>query len=340
MSGRIVFLYSELAGYVLACLRALAAERDVAVMHWPVNPEAPFALPAESPLGLRDRSGLSRADIAAWVDAQEPVALVVSGWMDADYVAVARRWRRRVPVVLTLDNPWRGDWKQWAAVLASPVHVRRVFNRVWVPGEPQRAFARRLGAGPVAEGMYCADVHAFDAAWAERAPQQRLLYVGRYLPFKGVEELWAAFEEVAERHPGWELHAVGSGAGWDARRVHPAIVHHGFLQPEELAPLVASAAAFVMPSHKEPWGVVLHEMAAAGVPLIASDAVGAATRFLVDGENGYVFPAGDAAALAEAMERMITAGAAARAAMGERSRERALAWTPERWARTLMELMG
>ena len=41
-----------------------------------------------------------------------------------------------------------------------------------------------------------------------------------------------------------------------------------------------------MPSKKEPWGVVLHEMAIAGLPLLASRAVGAATKFIVPTKNG------------------------------------------------------
>ena len=69
--------------------------------------------------------------------------------------------------------------------------------------------------------------------------------------------------------------------------IHPKIVHHGFLQPHELTPHLIDAAAFVMPSKKEPWGVVLHEMAIAGLPLIASLRVGAASHFLQNCVNGF-----------------------------------------------------
>ena len=44
-----------------------------------------------------------------------------------------------------------------------------------------------------------------------------------------------------------------------------------------------------MPSKKEPWGVVLQEMAIAGLPLLTSQHVGAATMFLEEHENGLVF---------------------------------------------------
>ena len=44
-----------------------------------------------------------------------------------------------------------------------------------------------------------------------------------------------------------------------------------------------------MPSKKEPWGVVLHEMAIVGLPLLVSDQVGAASMFLKSGANGFAF---------------------------------------------------
>ena len=341
MKGRIVFLYSELAGYVLACFEALASNEDceVAVAHWPVNAEAPFELPSNPPFVLQDRSRLSAPELNRWVEAQNPIALVVSGWMDPDYVAVARRWRRTIPVVLTLDNPWTGSLRQWAAAWTAPFWIRQIYDRVWYPGAPQRQFAQRLGFERRSEGMYCADVGAFDAAWKGRNPKHRLLYVGRYLSLKGVDELWTAFGQLASQFPDWELHAVGTGDGWDDRLEHPQIVHHGFLQPDELAPLVASASALVMPSHKEPWGVVLHEMAAAGLPLVASDAVGSTTRFLVPHENGFIFPAGDADALTEALESMMKLTDTERARMGHASRALALELTPKKWAATLLELI-
>ena len=68
--------------------------------------------------------------------------------------------------------------------------------------------------------------------------------------------------------------------------IHPKIIHHGFLQPHELTPHLIDAAAFVMPSKKEPWGVVLHEMAIAGLPMLASRAVGASTEFIDSTKNG------------------------------------------------------
>ena len=52
-----------------------------------------------------------------------------------------------------------------------------------------------------------------------------------------------------------------------------------------------SGDLFLMPSSFEPWGVVVHEHAAAGFPLLLSDAVGAGERFLEAPRNGTAFRA-------------------------------------------------
>ena len=50
------------------------------------------------------------------------------------------------------------------------------------------------------------------------------------------------------------------------------------MQPEDLLAFMSTGKAFVLPSTFEPWGVAVHEFAAAGYPLILSDAVGALAR--------------------------------------------------------------
>jgi glycosyltransferase involved in cell wall biosynthesis len=293
---RILFLYSELAGYFLSCAEELGKHPDVeavAIVHWPVNPEAPFQFQSTEQYTLIEKKVLG-ARLDEYVQEFRPTALVCSGWMDRDYNRVARTWCPQIPVVLTLDNWWTGSWKQWLAVLTSPWYIRRHFNRAWVPGAPQKPFAERMGfrGQRLALGSYCADARPFERVWEERQgrePSKKLLYVGRYLEVKGVVELWEAFARLSDAYPEWELHCIGIGDFWEQRKIHPKIFHHGFKQPHELHPYLVDAACFVMPSKKEPWGVVLHEMAIAGLPLLASEHVGAANAFLKNNVNGFSF---------------------------------------------------
>lgn len=341
---RILFLYSELAGYFLACAKELGNHRgvdSVDIVHWPIHPEAPFQFESTDQYTLHLKANFNRQELMSFTEQIQPTAIVCSGWMDTDYNAIAKNWCGKIPVVLTLDNWWTGSLKQWLAVVTSPFFIKRRFTKAWVPGKPQRPFAKRLGfrGMNLATGSYCADPEPFLKVWESRklrAPSKKILYVGRYLEFKGIRELWAAFAELSSDFPRWELHCIGTGELWDERVIHPKIFHHGFKQPDELAPFLVDAACFVMPSKKEPWGVVLHEMAIAGLPLLASNHVGAATTFLHPGENGEIFELQN---FTQVLRSFVSEDEANQLAMGRVSHEVGRDWTPLNWVHTLVELL-
>lgn len=341
-SHRILFLYSELAGYFLACAKELGKTNwveAVKVIHWPMHPEAPFEFNSSNEYELLEKSGLSRKQLHEEVASFRPSAIVCSGWMDSDYNSVARIWRKNVPVVLTFDNWWTGSLKQRLAVLTSPIFIKRHFNRAWIPGQPQMTLAKRLGFAKehISTGFYCADPEPFKDICKERqeiALKKKLLFVGRYLAIKGIRELWETFAELSEEHPDWELHCIGTGNLWAEREIHSKIIHHGFVQPDELYEHVVDAAAFVMPSHKEPWGVVLHEMAIAGLPLLANPQVGSASCFLQD--NGIAIPEHG---MREALLAFMSMSEDSLRAMGNRSHAISLTITPSIWASQLKSLL-
>lgn len=341
---RIVFLYSELAGYFLACAKELGQHPEVEsvdIVHWPVNPEAPFKVGSMEHYTLHPKADLNRMKLQSLMHRIQPTAIVCSGWMDSDYNAVARSFCKRLPVVLTLDNWWTGSLKQWLAVATAPFFISRRFNRAWVPGAPQQPFAERLGfrGSKLATGFYCADPRPFQKIYEARQKRQaskKLLYIGRYLEIKGVIELWTAFAQLSEAFPEWELHCVGTGELWEERLLHPKIFHHGFKQPEELAPYIEDAACFVMPSKEEPWGVVLQEMAIAGLPLLVSDQVGAVSAFLQPGKNGEVFVL---QSLPEVLRSFFSHTLEEHLSMGQKSHNLGNNNTPHHWYTKLLKII-
>ena len=341
---RIVFLYSELAGYFLACAEALGQHSDVDsvdIVHWPVHPEAPFQYSSTAHFTLHPKENHDRPSLKHLLKQINPTAIVCSGWMDADYNALAKTYRKRIPVVLALDNWWTGSLKQRLAALAAPWLIRRLFNRAWVPGEPQIPFAQKLGFSghALATGFYCADPNPFSDIYKKRktvSQSKKILYIGRYHEVKGVRELWSAFMELSSDFPEWELHCIGTGELWDCRSIHPNIIHHGFKQPSALAPYIVDAACFVMPSKKEPWGVVLQEMAIAGLPLLTSQHVGAATMFLEEHENGLFLAEGN---LSQHLRQVMMLSVHDRVAMSEKSHRLGLQMTPADWIHKLLTLV-
>ena len=92
----------------------------------------------------------------------------------------------------------------------------------------------------------------------------------------------------------------------------------GHVRLEDLPGYYACADVFVLPSWGEPWGLVLNEAMAAGLPVIATDQVGASVDLIRDGVNGYVLPARDPAALARALHQVLADPSRA-AQMGQQS---------------------
>ena len=103
---RIVFLYSELAGYFLACAEALGQHPEVAsvdIVHWPIHPEAPFQFESTPQYTLHPKEKHNRESLNQLLAQINPTAIICSGWMDSDYNAMAKAHCKRIPVVLTLD---------------------------------------------------------------------------------------------------------------------------------------------------------------------------------------------------------------------------------------------
>ncbi|HRH38088.1 MAG TPA: glycosyltransferase family 4 protein, partial [Flavobacteriales bacterium] len=306
----VLFLYTELAPYVLTCMGALAEEHgiDVHVVHWPVNKEAPFQLEAGKGVTLHDRSGLDDEQLLALLDRVAPMAVFASGWVDKGYLGACRTARvRGIRTVMCFDTAWRGTWRQRANTIASRMWMQRTFSHAWVTGALQAEYASRLGFAKerMRTGFYSAATDGFLRIGTRLMNERksvwphRLLCVARYIPTKGQQLLCDAFAELCNEGGAgdWELDLVGTGELYNTvcsspSGTHPRIHHLGFKQVGEMEAVVNHAGAFVLPSTYEPWGVVVHEHACLGLPLLLSSAVGAGERFLKDGENGLLFQAG------------------------------------------------
>ncbi len=83
-------------------------------------------------------------------------------------------------------------------------------------------------------------------------------------------------------------------------------VFTGFQNQSKLGRFYSAADCLVQPSWSETWGLVVNEALQFGMPVIVSDRVGCWRDLVIPGETGYVFPAGDAAALADCMSRVIS----------------------------------
>jgi len=99
----------------------------------------------------------------------------------------------------------------------------------------------------------------------------------------------------------------------------------GFRNQGELPKFYAMADIFVMPSTHNPWITVVNEAMCGGLPVVASDAIGAAADLVYDGENGYKYEMGNVDELAMRLDEL-AADPTQRKRMGDRSREIMSTW--------------
>jgi glycosyltransferase involved in cell wall biosynthesis len=346
---KIVFLYTELAGYFLSCINELIKRKNVEVhiVRWPVNKEAPFDFNFSNAVKVYNRNDFSDKSLLELVKTLNPSIIYCSGWIDKGYLHVCKQYKKHIPVIVGFDNQWKGSLKQHVAALLSFTKIHPYFNHCWVPGKPQYAYALRLGFKPkhILTGFYSADYdlfHGFHEKYLESKAAsfpKRFIYVGRYYNFKGIEEMWQAFINLDNRlNTNWELWCLGTGS--IPPIAHPKIKHFGFVQPDRLEEFVCKTGVFILPSRFEPWGVVVHEFAAAGFPLLCSEAVGANSAFLEEGVNGYVFEVKNSVAIEKAMEKIINKSDKELIRMGSVSAKKASSITCYKWAESLMSLLN
>jgi len=147
-------------------------------------------------------------------------------------------------------------------------HAEQVARELELPSSR----IRKVGAGYRDDVFRCRD-------GGGRA--ERILYVGKYSPAKGLPCLLDAVDRLAANRPGCELHVVGDGAGAEAealrermRGMSPRVVLHGALSQEALAEQFNRCAVCVLPSFYEGVPLVLAEALACGCRLVCSDLPG------------------------------------------------------------------
>jgi glycosyltransferase involved in cell wall biosynthesis len=315
-------------------------------------------LPRVAPAGPRLRCGRRRVPArllhAAWTAVAFPPVEWLAGPVDVFHATnfVAPPARRAATVVTIHDLTYLRHPEMVTAASARyrdlvPRALRRgatvctptaavgaeVADAYRLP--PERLVVTPLGVDPAWRAATPPD-----PAWlaATGLPERYLLFVGSREPRKNLPTLLAAYRQLlgglvpgagrgASGSPVPPLVLVGP-AGWGealdlAGLPAEAVRTPGYLPEDDLARVVAGAAALVFPSWYEGFGLPALEALACGTPVVASDLP--ALREVLDGQAELV-PPGDAAALADALARVLEDPGGEPARTARRTRAAAFTW--------------
>lgn len=356
MSALRIALLTEIpAPFRLPLFRALAGRGDVELRvlfladrdprrSYRVDP-AGYGFSARTLPGLELRRGgrwivANRAVLAELVQFR-PDTVVVGGWnQPAFWLAAA--WARvaRRPLVVWVESTARDERPGSGPLERAKRSLLAQAAGFLVPGRASAEYLAGLGVSPtrIATAPNAVDTAVFgdlvdelrvdrDGLRAELGLDRcTILYAGRLDPEKSVGTLVEAVRDLDA-----ELVVVSGSDPGDLREIAPPNVRFvGWQEQRVLARWYAAADVFCLPSRSEQWGMVLNEAAAAGLPIVATEAAGAAWDLVAPGENGARVPLGDPAALRDALEPLVRDGELRRR-YGVRSRELAAAFTPEAW---------
>ncbi|HLB50065.1 MAG TPA: glycosyltransferase family 4 protein [Anaerolineales bacterium] len=291
-------------------------------------------------------------------------ALVTRVWQaDVDVIIKCITGRFALPVTYLLARARRKPFVLWTGLWSHPAtffhhltwplakYIYTHADAIVVYGAHVRNYLIKVDVQP--ERIFIAP-HAIDSPVYNRPvpPAERdnlraelglsdrrvVLYVGRLEESKGLCHLLVAGQALTDFKPVFVF--VGTGALQDALVAQAKSAgletrFLGYVPTEELYRCYAMADVFVLPSittatDKEPWGLVVNEAMNQALPVVASNAVGAAAGGLIrHEETGLVFPERDVKALATALQRIFTEPGLARR-LGEAGRQEVALWTNER----------
>ena len=136
----------------------------------------------------------------------------------------------------------------------------------------------------------------------------RFVYIGRLSPEKSIESLLRAFRDLLPALPRAKLDIIGAGPSTPELisliaeiGISGSVSLLGSKTLEEIAEIFKESTALVLPSHSEPWGLVVNEALSYGCPVVVSNRCGCVPELVLDHVTGYSFEAGNIGALTKAM---------------------------------------
>jgi glycosyltransferase involved in cell wall biosynthesis len=373
VTHKLVIVTEIIAPYRIPVFNALAqrpeidlhviflSESDPALRQWLVYKEE-IKFPYDVLPSWRQRFGkyniLLNRGMHSSLSRIQPDVVVCGGY---NYPAswTAARWAKahRVPFLLWTESTAFDLRRRYRVVEFIKKRFLKMCAAFVVPGKSSLHYLQDLGipAERIATAPNAVDTTLFSklaeaARHSEsqvrarhRLPARYFLYVGRLVKAKGVFDLLHAYSQLnPEIRSSVGLVLVGDGSDRQqlvelAANITPGTIQiPGFAHREQLSEIYALADGFIFPTHSDPWGLVVNEAMACGLPVLATTVAGCTLDLVQDGWNGFVVPPRDPTRLAAAMENLAI-DSTLRTEMGRRSRERVESYSPAAWARGMLE---
>jgi glycosyltransferase involved in cell wall biosynthesis len=287
---------------------------------------------------------------------KHPVDLVIMpGYDRAEYwtmllICIALGRKRAVFCdSTTADRPrtaWREWAKRWFFGWCNGFFCYGIRSKEYLMsyGVSESKIALRCQAAALPRGYSAANVLShYGSRWESRADEPHFLFVGRLSAEKGLNDLLQAFCVIHKDYPKARLDLVGTGPLTEQLKnrvaelgMQEAISFLGTKSLDYISELFLKCTALVLPSHSEPWGLVVNESLSYGCPVVVSSACGCVPDLALDGLTGYSFEVGNVDALIKALASVMQFSAN-RKAVARNCLAVIANYTPERSATQILD---
>lgn len=308
-----------------------------------------------TPFEWHGEKGIEVYDISDWNDFDSfnnanfdvnTKLVFVSEVLNIWYWKLAHRYHRenkKRPIVLGSDAQWTGKRNNYIKKLAFQLTYKKVFTHVLSAGLWQVVYALKIGfkRHQILTPLYCANNAQYYQVDIDRKMEsypKRFIFVGRLTQIKGVEQILEAWDSITDKK-GWKLTMIGNGDFQELISNHKDIELFPFMSQDDICKIMQDSGCALIPSIYEPWGLVIHEAAAAGLPIIVTRNCGATNQFVKDGVNGYLIDEKSIISLKSAMEQIMSLAGEELIKMSERSREFSRSIQPECVSSSLLSLI-
>lgn len=287
-----------------------------------------------------------------------PEVVLVPGYYTLPAIAAAlwARFHGATSVLMTESTAVDHQRNTWKESLKS-LGLRALFNWAVSGGKRHVSYLHQLGfpANRIAGFYDVVDNEMFRngaSALRSQSPADHalpnskyFLYVGRLAEEKNVSGLLQSWLTYRDSGGTWPLVLVGDGPEAPALKAAAAaspyasdVLFPGLRSSEQLLPYYAFAGCFVLPSTREPWGLVVNEAMAASLPILASNRCGCGPDLVIQGLNGFDFDPTDGQALTALLHTISAMTDAQRARMGICSTEIIRSFSPARFGLSIASI--
>lgn len=275
------------------------------------------------------------------------------------WLAIAAAKLAGKPLILTTDATQlelanKSKWKTRMKRHLLPFLYNQVADTVLVPSSASKRFIGSLGVNEqrivvtpyVVDNDYIESVAAQTERskvleeWEIPGESRVIAFCAKFLPRKRPHDALRAFARVGV--PDSYLLMIGDGPLADSLREEAAqlgvadrVRFTGLVKYSHLPQLYAASDLLIFTSEREPYGLPVNEAMICGLPVIASDRVGAAQDLIREGETGFTYPCGDLDRLAGLIREALSDDERLRQ-MGQAARRRMQTWSPRENAEATM----